>query len=798
MDLAKENELKLLKAKEVTKEIDGGKGGGIKNYEILNKLGQGSFGVVYKVRRKTDRGLFVLKQINMAALDARSRRDAVNEASILSKLECPYIVKYYESFEDKNNLNIILEYCEGGDLYKVMKGQMGKNFSENRIWKYFIQLVIGLDYLHRKRILHRDLKSLNVFMTKDGDVRIGDLGVAKMMHDSGNFANTMVGTPYYISPEMCEEKAYNNKNDVWSLGCILYELCTFKHPFEATNQAALILKIVKGKFTPIPSTLYSQDLVSMVDWLLSRDYVKRPSTKEILARGSLIAKATQLNISLNIHHVAVEGANSLNEKNAAPAGSNKKQPAPSQQNDVVFKGPAFKESGGKERNKDLAAIGHQKSDGQIVKPEKENPPQKQAGHKLAPSNPAPVVNNVPENNNLEAQKKLQLSPKHQPQSSVGFKKPQAYAEIHGGRAKKPSGNVNNPVEQPQNQGDDRGAVKRVRKGAPMVMARNAKEPGGLRQKLVRGEANKGNVVKIARPKTSAQGGLMNKESDFMGEAEEENKFGDLIITKMDEATHIKSKTTKAEIEEVLNLPDIKKKGHVSDSSDDEEICQLHEKIQPKRMEHEQLPFASQTAGEGFQYGYDYLLENPPEYLQSKIIQDDDTLMEAGENPEEKGDGEEPTEHEEENAEQHENEEESEENLEIEDESYGDVGIREVAELDWKFDDEDPDEDITLVESKFDTTTLNYTTQEEYEKANALDENRPGLRTLRQEFVKGQQVRLLEINQKLKRLEAQINLRTAQVLKIVPEANWNILINFCKSKVKVQPNSALLYPHFLHF
>jgi len=102
-----------------------------------------------------------------------------------------------------------------------------------------------------------------------------------MLNQTANFAHTIVGTPYYLSPELCEEKPYNHKSDIWSLGCVLYEMCTLRHPFEANNQGALILKIVRGKFDPIPST-FSKELSDMVNALLTRDYKKRPSIQEVL------------------------------------------------------------------------------------------------------------------------------------------------------------------------------------------------------------------------------------------------------------------------------------------------------------------------------------------------------------------------------------------------------------------------------------------------------------------------------------------------------------------------------------
>ena len=125
-------------------------------------------------------------------------------------------------------------------------------------------MCIGLEYLHKNKVLHRDIKTLNMFLSKEEDIRIGDLGVAKVLEDTTNFAHTMVGTPYYLSPEMCEQKPYNEKSDIWALGCIMYELATYKHPFDATNQGALILRILKGRFTPIPTT-YSVDLAELIN-----------------------------------------------------------------------------------------------------------------------------------------------------------------------------------------------------------------------------------------------------------------------------------------------------------------------------------------------------------------------------------------------------------------------------------------------------------------------------------------------------------------------------------------------------
>ena len=170
-----------------------------------------------------------------------------------------------------------------GKLIKLSHGGL----EEKVIWKYLLQMLLGLRYIHSLKILHRDMKTINVFLTENDEVRIGDLGVAKIAQDQSMFAQTVVGTPYYLSPELCEERPYNEKSDVWALGCIVYEMCTKNHPFKATNQGALALKIIKGMYQPIPST-YTSDLGQMISLMLTKDYWRRPTTGQLLSMTSML------------------------------------------------------------------------------------------------------------------------------------------------------------------------------------------------------------------------------------------------------------------------------------------------------------------------------------------------------------------------------------------------------------------------------------------------------------------------------------------------------------------------------
>ena len=239
----------------------------------------------------------VMKQINIAPMNKSQKEEALNEAKLLHSLKSPYIVGYHDSYIENEKLCIIMEYCENGDLGQLLKARHGRLLEEDTIWKYFIEICLALLYLHNKKILHRDIKTMNVFLTKDFHVRLGDLGVAKVLNQNTNFAHTMVGTPYYLSPELCQEKPYNEKSDVWSLGCVLYEMCALKHPFESRNQAALIMKIIQGKYDAL-SNVYSKDLIELVTLCLQKDYRKRPTIHDVLASISIQVKAKTLRIDL--------------------------------------------------------------------------------------------------------------------------------------------------------------------------------------------------------------------------------------------------------------------------------------------------------------------------------------------------------------------------------------------------------------------------------------------------------------------------------------------------------------------
>ena len=192
-----------------------------------------------------------------------------------------------------------MEYCSHGDLNSFLEKRGCMHLSETKVWKFFIEITLGLDCLHSEGILHRDLKTLNIFLTKDNSAWIGDLGVAKIV-EQGGFVSKKVGTPYYLSPEVCQDKPYDGKSDIWSLGIILYEIASLRHPFEAENQAELMIKIVKGRYKRIPQS-YSKELSSMIHWWIKKDPNMRPTTKDIILNPTFQHWSIKLRIQVPYH-----------------------------------------------------------------------------------------------------------------------------------------------------------------------------------------------------------------------------------------------------------------------------------------------------------------------------------------------------------------------------------------------------------------------------------------------------------------------------------------------------------------
>ncbi|XP_030358005.1 serine/threonine-protein kinase Nek4 isoform X1 [Strigops habroptila] len=251
-------------------------------YCFLRAVGKGSYGEVSLVRHRQDSKQYVIKRLNLKNASNRERKAAEQEAQLLSQLKHPNIVTYRESWQGEDGLlYIVMGFCEGGDLYHKLKEQKGKLLPENQVVEWFVQIAMALQYLHEKHILHRDLKTQNVFLTRTNIIKVGDLGIARVLENQYDMASTLIGTPYYMSPELFSNKPYNYKSDVWALGCCVYEMATLKHAFNAKDMNSLVYRIIEGKLPPMPKD-YSPQLVEIIRTMLSKRPEERPSVKSIL------------------------------------------------------------------------------------------------------------------------------------------------------------------------------------------------------------------------------------------------------------------------------------------------------------------------------------------------------------------------------------------------------------------------------------------------------------------------------------------------------------------------------------
>lgn len=254
------------------------------NYKEIKTLGSGSYGRALLVRHISTKKLYVIKNIQINDMNESEINDCMNEVKVLEKLHHPNIIKYYGSFYEKQNFNIILEYANSGDLAEKIYRLQEKNeyFSVDQILYIFAQICCALSSMHKIHILHRDIKTQNIFLTDGTFVKLGDFGISKILDKTSDCAKTVIGTPYNLSPELCEDLPYDNKSDIWSLGCVLYEMTTTKRPFEGNNICAVVMKILNGKYLPIPQQ-YPKELSQLIDSMLQQNPKDRPSVDRILS-----------------------------------------------------------------------------------------------------------------------------------------------------------------------------------------------------------------------------------------------------------------------------------------------------------------------------------------------------------------------------------------------------------------------------------------------------------------------------------------------------------------------------------
>ncbi|XP_022621543.1 serine/threonine-protein kinase Nek10 [Seriola dumerili] len=269
----------------------------ISGYSLLDHLGTGAFGSVFKVQKQSGQNLLALKEVNLHnpafGKDKKSRdsnvEKIISELTIIKEqMTHPNVVKYYKTFLEGDKLYIVMELIEGVPLAEHFNSLKEKQqqFTEDRIWKIFMQMCLALRYLHKeKRIVHRDLTPNNIMLGEKDKVTITDFGLAKQKQENSKLTS-VVGTILYSCPEVVKSEPYGEKADIWALGCILYQMATLQPPFYSSNMLSLASKIVEAVYEPIEEGAFSERVTDMIRWCLSPDADQRPDIVSVSSRIS--------------------------------------------------------------------------------------------------------------------------------------------------------------------------------------------------------------------------------------------------------------------------------------------------------------------------------------------------------------------------------------------------------------------------------------------------------------------------------------------------------------------------------
>ena len=304
----------------------------LKELEIVQYLGKEEGNCIFKVKKKKDGELYLLKNFNFNLLDKKQQQNAINETRILSLLKHPNIIEYKDSFFDKpsNTLNLLMDFPCDVNLYDKINYVIKKGMflEESIIWHVITQILLGLNYLHKNRIIHRNLQSKNIFLSKFRLMKIANFNYCHLDNKSISTINNLINSSSYTAPEILNNQKYNYKCDIWSVGCITYEMATLSVPFMGNSKTLYNNIINNRRIKPIPN-FYSKNLNAIINSMLIVDPSKRPSINALLNFPYIIENVQKLNpiyieykntISLNNNIINKE--KSTIKKNLNPHNNN--------------------------------------------------------------------------------------------------------------------------------------------------------------------------------------------------------------------------------------------------------------------------------------------------------------------------------------------------------------------------------------------------------------------------------------------------------------------------------------------